>query len=116
MTDTSMDPVVFSDAVTFTWPGHVFPTGKYKALADRLLYEQVVAGFATPDRATREELLTCHTESYLEQVTSMPQEETSGQEDETEDNLERAFPEEACVLQAGPREAEGSPESDGRGE
>jgi hypothetical protein len=48
-----------------------------------------------------------HTERYIEQVTSMPQEEASGQEDETEEAGEKAFPEEACVLQAGPREAGG---------
>ena len=72
MTDAT-DPVVFSDAVTFTWPGHVFPTGKYKALADRLLYEQVVSRFLTPEPATREQLLTAHHEEYLEELEGMIQ-------------------------------------------
>ena len=29
-------PVVYADDYTFEWPGHVFPTGKYRAVARAL--------------------------------------------------------------------------------
>jgi acetoin utilization deacetylase AcuC-like enzyme len=64
-------PIVFSDSYTFEWPGHVFPTGKYRAVAATLLERGLVEGFTTPPRATRAELETCHLPAYLDRLEAI---------------------------------------------
>jgi acetoin utilization deacetylase AcuC-like enzyme len=64
-------PLVFSEKYGFHWPGHVFPTGKYVRLAERLREAGLANGFHTPVPATDEELLACHTEGYLGRLSRM---------------------------------------------
>jgi len=61
-------PVVFHPGYAFDWPGHVFPTEKYRLTAEELLRRGVVAadGFLRPEPATRAELLLVHDEGYLD--------------------------------------------------
>lgn len=61
-------PVVFAPAYTFDWPGHVFPTEKYRLTAKELVRRGVVPedGFLAPRPATREELRLVHEEEYLD--------------------------------------------------
>jgi acetoin utilization deacetylase AcuC-like enzyme len=58
-------PLVFSQDYTFRWPGHVFPTGKYVRLADRLVEAGLAESFHVPRPATDEELRACHDGAYL---------------------------------------------------
>jgi acetoin utilization deacetylase AcuC-like enzyme len=58
-------PVVYSDTYTFDWPGHIFPTGKYRAVARALRERGSVASFVEPEPATEEQILTCHDPAYL---------------------------------------------------
>ena len=60
-------PVVFHPDYTFDWPGHVFPTDKYRRTAAALVKRGVVpaGGFLAPRPATREELLRVHEARYL---------------------------------------------------
>jgi acetoin utilization deacetylase AcuC-like enzyme len=64
-------PIVYSSGYAFAWPGHVFPTGKYRAVAEALLAGGDVEGFALPATATREELLTCHLADYLDRLSAI---------------------------------------------
>ena len=61
-------PVVFHPDYTFEWPGHVFPTDKYRRTAAELVRRGVVpeGGFVAPRPATREELLRVHDARYLD--------------------------------------------------
>jgi len=62
-------PLVFSKDYTFHWPGHVFPTGKYVRLAERLRDAGLADGFHEPRPATDEELRACHDADYLDRLT-----------------------------------------------
>ncbi len=64
-------PVVYSDACSFTWPGHVFPTGKYRAVARALVERGLVESFHEPAPATRDMLLTGHRPEYLDRLDAM---------------------------------------------
>lgn len=64
----SRRPIVFSPAYSFAWPGHVFPTGKYKGVAAALKERGLVDEFHEPVPATRDELLTCHFATYLDRL------------------------------------------------
>ena len=61
-------PIVFSPEYGFAWPGHVFPTGKYRGVADALKKRGLTDEFHTPLPATREQLLTCHLATYLDRL------------------------------------------------
>jgi acetoin utilization deacetylase AcuC-like enzyme len=63
-------PVVYDARYAFSWPGHVFPTEKYRLVAEELVRRGVVPadGFLRPEPATREELLLVHTPAYLERL------------------------------------------------
>jgi len=62
-------PLVFSKDYTFHWPGHVFPTGKYARLAERLVAAGHAESFHDPRPATDEELRACHDAGYLDRLT-----------------------------------------------
>jgi acetoin utilization deacetylase AcuC-like enzyme len=70
-------PVVFDPGFTFDWPGHVFPTGKYRDLAETLIERRMLDDFRIPGPATREELLTCHTEEYLDRLLAITEGEAA---------------------------------------
>ncbi len=61
-------PIVYCSAYGFAWPGHVFPTGKYRGVADTLRESGVAHVFHEPVPATRDELLTCHHATYLDRL------------------------------------------------
>jgi len=61
-------PIVFSPAYAFAWPGHIFPTGKYRKVAEALHERQLTEDFCDAIPATRDELLTCHLKSYLDRL------------------------------------------------
>src|SRR5258706_382165 len=63
-------PVVYDERYAFSWPGHVFPTEKYRLTAEELLRRGVVprGAFLRPEPATREELLLVHGARYLEKL------------------------------------------------
>jgi acetoin utilization deacetylase AcuC-like enzyme len=61
-------PIVFSPAYSFAWPGHVFPTGKYRGVAEALSERGLADGYHDPIPATRDELLTSHLETYLDRL------------------------------------------------
>ncbi|MHC4860245.1 MAG: histone deacetylase, partial [Planctomycetota bacterium] len=64
-------PVVFSPAYTLEWPGHVFPTEKYREVARTLLSRGSVDSFVEPGPATAEQLATCHDPAYLERLEAI---------------------------------------------
>lgn len=70
-------PLVFSEKYGFHWPGHVFPTGKYVRLAERLREAGLANGFHAPVPATDEEILACHRADYFERLKRM----ASGEEE-----------------------------------
>ena len=61
-------PIVFSPAYSFAWPGHVFPTGKYRGVAEALSERGLADTYYDPLPATRDELLTSHLETYLDRL------------------------------------------------
>jgi acetoin utilization deacetylase AcuC-like enzyme len=61
-------PIVFSPEYAFAWPGHVFPTGKYRGVAEVLRERYPDGRFHEPAPATRDELLTCHHPAYLDRL------------------------------------------------
>ncbi|MEN8148939.1 MAG: histone deacetylase [Planctomycetota bacterium] len=64
-------PLVFTNDYMFQWPGHVFPTGKYRRLAQRLREAGLASGFYAPSPATDEQLTACHDEAYLARLERM---------------------------------------------
>jgi len=66
-------PVVYDPRYSFSWPGHVFPTEKYRLTAEELVRRGVVPadGFLRPAPATREELLHVHTPDYLDRLEAI---------------------------------------------
>jgi acetoin utilization deacetylase AcuC-like enzyme len=65
--------VVYSPAYEVDLGGHVWPTSKYRLIADRLLAERVVdrEAFATPEPCTWEDLALVHTAEYLDKIRSL---------------------------------------------
>lgn len=61
-------PLLFDPSYSFDWPGHVFPTDKYRRTAEELVRRGVVAadGLLRPRPASREELLRVHERRYLD--------------------------------------------------
>jgi acetoin utilization deacetylase AcuC-like enzyme len=61
-------PVVFDPRYEFRWPGHVFPTDKYRLTAEELVRRGVVAedAFLRPEPAPREQVLLVHEREYLD--------------------------------------------------
>ena len=66
-------PVVYDERYSFEWPGHVFPTDKYRRTAEELVARGAVAadGFARPEPATREQLLLVHDARYLDDLDAI---------------------------------------------
>ncbi len=66
-------PVVHDDRYAFDWPGHVFPTEKYRLAAAELVRRGVVAagGFLRPEPAPREDLLLVHDADYLDRLDAI---------------------------------------------
>ena len=58
---------VYDRRYAFDWPGHVFPTDKYRRTADALAVPTVA-----PESATREQLRLVHTEDYLALLDALP--------------------------------------------
>ena len=64
-------PLVYSERYIFEWPGHVFPTTKYRDLATRLLEKGLVREFVEPAPATDADLLACHRPHYLRHLEAI---------------------------------------------
>jgi len=66
-------PVVFDEGYSFPWPGHVFPTEKYRLAAAELVRRGVVpaGGFLRPEPARREDLLLVHGAAYLDRLDAI---------------------------------------------
>jgi acetoin utilization deacetylase AcuC-like enzyme len=64
-------PIVFTEDYWFQWPGHVFPTAKYRRLAKRLAEAGLADGFHEPPPATDEQLTACHDPEYLARLERM---------------------------------------------
>jgi acetoin utilization deacetylase AcuC-like enzyme len=58
-------PVIYADGYALAWPGHVFPVGKYRAVAAALRGAGLVTGLLEPVPATREQVLAVHQPEYL---------------------------------------------------
>lgn len=65
--------VYYSPAYDLEWEGHVFPSGKYRAIKDRLLADGVVSPeeIAEPQPLDREAVLLGHTAEYLDRLEAM---------------------------------------------
>ena len=66
-------PVVYDDRYAFEWPGHVFPTEKYRLAAAELVRRGVVpaGGFLRPEPAALDDLLLVHEAAYLERLDAI---------------------------------------------
>jgi len=66
-------PVVYDDRYAFEWPGHVFPTEKYRLAAQELVRRGVVpaGGFLRPEPAALDDLLLVHGGAYLERLEAI---------------------------------------------
>jgi acetoin utilization deacetylase AcuC-like enzyme len=66
-------PVVFDPRYAFRWPGHVFPTEKYRLAAEELVRRGVVqeGKFLLPEPASLEDLLLVHRAEYLERLDAI---------------------------------------------
>jgi len=66
-------PVVYDERYAFSWPGHVFPTEKYRLAAAELVRRRVVpaGGFLRPEPAPREQLLLVHGAGYLDRLDAI---------------------------------------------
>jgi len=64
-------PLVYSPRYAFDWPGHVFPTGKYRKVAERLRARGFAPRFREPRPATRDELELCHTAAWLDRLQAI---------------------------------------------
>lgn len=66
-------PVVYDERYAFSWPGHVFPTEKYRLAAAELVRRGVVpaGGFLRPEPAPREDLLLVHGADYLDRLDAI---------------------------------------------
>lgn len=66
-------PVVYDDRYAFEWPGHVFPTEKYRLAAAELVRRGVVpaGGFLRPEPAELDDLLLVHEGAYLERLDAI---------------------------------------------
>jgi acetoin utilization deacetylase AcuC-like enzyme len=73
---------VYSAGYTPKWPGHVFPTRKYRRLHQKLIREGLARAedFVEPRSATREELLRVHTPEYVEKLESLAESEAEAVE------------------------------------
>jgi acetoin utilization deacetylase AcuC-like enzyme len=69
----SVLPVVFDERYSFRWPGHVFPTEKYRLTAEEIVRRGVLppGGFLRPGPAPREDLLLVHDASYLDRLDAI---------------------------------------------
>jgi acetoin utilization deacetylase AcuC-like enzyme len=63
--------VVYSDGYALAWPGHVFPVGKYRAVAGALKERALVTEFVEPSPATREQVLSVHRPEYLSKLEAI---------------------------------------------
>ncbi len=64
---------VFSEHYDLDWPGHVFPTEKYRLVAERLLRDRICeeSDIVEPEPATDEDLLLVHDPHYLDRLRSL---------------------------------------------
>jgi acetoin utilization deacetylase AcuC-like enzyme len=65
--------VVYDGRYAFEWPGHVFPTEKYRLVAAELVRRRVVpeGGFLRPEPAPRGDLLLVHDAEYLDRLEAI---------------------------------------------
>jgi len=66
-------PVVYDPRYAFSWPGHVFPTEKYRLAAEEVVRRGVVreGGFLRPEPADADDLLLVHLPEYLERLDAV---------------------------------------------
>ena len=64
---------VYSDVYDLDWPGHVFPTQKYRLLYERLLAEALMNEkmFISPEPASDEDVKLVHGKAYLHMLCAM---------------------------------------------
>ena len=62
--------IVYSPLYEVTLPGHIWPTVKYRRVAERILAERIVdtAALVAPDNCSWEDLALAHAPEYLEKV------------------------------------------------
>jgi acetoin utilization deacetylase AcuC-like enzyme len=67
--------IVHHPRYTLEWPGHVFPTLKYRRVRERLDEEGIARpeDILEPPGASREQLLLVHTPAYLDRLEAMTQ-------------------------------------------
>ncbi len=72
-------PVVYDPRYAFEWPGHVFPTDKYRLTAEELVRRRAVQaeGFLRPEPARREDLERVHRPRYLDGLEAIARGEAS---------------------------------------
>jgi len=70
---SALPRIVHAPQYTLEWPGHVFPTFKYRRVRERLLAEGIAKeeDFIRPEKASREDLLLVHTAGYLDRLEAM---------------------------------------------
>ncbi|MBI4563613.1 MAG: histone deacetylase [Planctomycetes bacterium] len=64
-----MTTYVYSPRYGPEWPDHVFPTEKYRLVAERL--KAIGEALVEPEPATREQILLVHTREYLDRLDAM---------------------------------------------
>jgi acetoin utilization deacetylase AcuC-like enzyme len=63
-------PIVYTPRYQFDLGGHIWPTAKYRLIAERLVAERVVdsESFVVPEMCSWEDLALVHTAEYLDKV------------------------------------------------
>ena len=63
-------PIVYTPRYQFDLGGHIWPTAKYRLIAERLVAERVVdsESFVAPEMCSWEDLALVHTAEYLDKV------------------------------------------------
>jgi acetoin utilization deacetylase AcuC-like enzyme len=65
-----MVPIVYSSQYEIDLPGHIWPTTKYRRIAERLMSERIVpeASLVPPQSCSWDDLAGAHTHEYLDKV------------------------------------------------
>jgi acetoin utilization deacetylase AcuC-like enzyme len=65
-------PLIYDDGFDLQFGQHVFPSSKYRLIRERLIANGVASpeSFLKPQPATRDELLTVHTENWIDRLAN----------------------------------------------